>query len=198
MTVSTLQPRSRRRRRVMAQAEGGSGGTAVVSPLAEVVPSHLLDGGEVVHFAMKPSMWFIPLVSCRWLAFGALLVMGANLGWLSPYQWHLYQAAILLCGIRLAWATLQWVSRLYVLTNRRIMRLRGVYTVELFECPLGKIQNTVLTMAPWERMARIGTITFQTAGGGSASWHMIARPLEVHQRVRDAIDRTKNRGSNGL
>ncbi len=104
--------------------------------------------------------------------------------------------------IRLGWATLQWVSRLYVLTNRRVLRLRGVLDVVLFECPLHKIQNTWLTLSLAERLTRVGTITLQTAGGsatsgGTASWRLISRPLEVHEKLRSAINRAQNRGNDG-
>lgn len=185
---------------VVAQSDGGG---AVLAPMEDVVPAHLLDGGEVVHFAIKPSLWFIPIDSLRWLAFSLLLIPAANLSWLGDQAWYLYHAAFWLSAIRLGWATLQWVSRLYVLTNRRVLRLRGVFNVELFECPLQRIQNSWLTISLVERLTRVGTITLQTAGGagataGAASWRLISRPLEVHEQLRAAINRAQNRGSNGL
>lgn len=197
MTKTLSRPR---RPRVVAQSEGGG---AVLAQMEEVVPAHLLDGGEVVHFAIKPSLWFIPIDSTRWLASGLLLALAANLTWLADQAWYLYQAALWMCLIRLGWATLQWVSRLYVLTNRRVMRLRGVFNVELFECPLHRIQNTWLTLSLAERLTRIGSITLQTAGGsatagGAVSWRMISRPLEVHEKLRAAINRAQNRGNDGL
>ncbi|MCZ6684060.1 MAG: PH domain-containing protein [Planctomycetota bacterium] len=189
---------------VAAQSDGGG---AVLAPMEEVVPAHLLDGDEVVHFAIKPSLWFIPIDSIRWLAAGLLLALAGNLSWLADQAWYLYQAALWMSLIRLGWATLQWVSRLYVLTNRRVLRLRGVLNVELFECPLHKIQNTRLSLSLAERLTRVGTITLQTAGGsataggtagGTASWRLISRPLEVHEKLRSAINRAQNRGNDGL
>jgi uncharacterized membrane protein YdbT with pleckstrin-like domain len=100
----------------------------------------------------------------------------------------------------MGWATLEWVSRLYVLTNRRVMRLRGVFNVELFECALSRIQNTYVTLSVGERATRTGTVTFQTAGGpgAEASWRIVARPLEIHERLREAIGRANRRNGNGL
>ena len=172
--------------------------------VGEVVPAHLLDGGEVVCFAIKPSAWFVLLVSLRWVVIGLLLTVLAGMEFVpAASRWHLYQAAFWLTGARLAWAMLEWVSRLYVLTNRRVMRIRGVFNVDLFECTLDRIQNTAASLTLPERIVRVGTITFQTAGGGggvggAASWQMVARPLEVHEKLREAIRRAQDRGNNGL
>jgi hypothetical protein len=96
-------------------------------------------------------------------------------------------------------AALQWVSRLYVLTNRRIMRLTGILNVDLFECPLTKIQHTYLTLAWYERLTGVGTIAFATSGTGGteASWTHVQNPLELHERVRSAIHRAQ-RPNSGL
>jgi len=109
------------------------------------------------------------------------------------------QAAVVLGAARFVMALLQWVSRLYVLTNRRILRLTGVLNVDLFECSLTKIQNTYLTMAWYERLVGVGSISFATAGTGGieASWINVNNPLEIHERVRSAIHRAQRPG-NGL
>ena len=181
--------------------EGPTGGV-VGLPVQEVVPRHLLNGGEIVHFAIKPSPWFVLLASARWLAVGVLLMLAAGADLIPwPFRWYVYQAAIWAPAARLAWATLDWVSRLYVLTNRRVMRIRGVFNVDLFECGLDRIQNTALALPLVERLLRVGTITFQTAagsGGGAASWRVVARPLEIHEKLRQAIQRAQNRGQHGL
>lgn len=199
MTVA-VKP-NRKGGRLFAHAEGPTGGAVGLS-VREVVPAHLLDGGEVVHFAVKPSAWFVVIVSLRWLALAVAVAVLARRD-LFPHasQWYLYQLAVVLAGARLAWAILEWVSRLYVLTNRRVMRIRGVFNVELFECPLGKLQNTYATFSVPERLTRVGTITFQTAAGppgGAASWKIVSRPLEIHEKLREAMRRDRNRGSNGL
>ncbi|MBN2559805.1 MAG: PH domain-containing protein [Phycisphaerae bacterium] len=184
-------------------SEGPSGGVVGLA-VPEVVPAHLLDGGEVVHFAIKPSPWFVLLVSLKWVALGIALVLLAGGEFVPPSsRWYVYQVAMWLTGARLAWATLEWVSRLYVLTNRRVIRIRGVFNVDLYECALDRIQSTSATLALPERCLRVGTITFQTAGGGgglagAASWRIVSRPLEIHEQLREAIRRAQNRGANGL
>lgn len=201
--TALLEPESRPDRNVFAQAEG-TPGTAMPLVLEDVLPANLLDGGEIVEFAIKPSLWYVPIMSVRWLAFAAVL---AILAWANlvnfSYESYLYRAAILIAGARLAWGCLEWSSHLYVLTNRRVMRLHGVFRVELFECGLHRIQNTYLTLSFLERLMRIGTVTMQTAaatdgGSGTVSWRCVARPLEVHHRLREAILRAQNRGNHVL
>ena len=127
----------------------------------ELLPAHLLDGDEIVILAIKPSLWFVVFMSARWVAGMLLVVLLA--GWLGRSVLYLstpmsVQGAVALAGARVGFALLQWVSRLYVLTNRRIMRLRGILNIDLFECQLTKIQNTYLTLAWYERLTGLGTI----------------------------------------
>ncbi|HKQ48454.1 MAG TPA: PH domain-containing protein [Phycisphaerae bacterium] len=197
-----LEDPPKKRPSLVANAQGDALGLAV----EQAVPAHLLDGDEIVHFAIKPSPWFVVFMSLRWVATGFLLALLAASGALpiqSTYRWYLYQLGFGIAGLRLAWALLEWVSRLYILTNRRVMRIRGIVNVEVFECSLERIQHTELTLSFLERLTRIGTILFQTAGGapgarGGAAWRMVSRPLEVHEKLREAIHRARNRGNHGL
>ena len=194
----TLEPQPRNKRGVVAHVEGPTG-TAVGLAVKDMLPSHLLDGGEVVVFAIKPSAWFVLLVSLRWMAVAIVLASLAATEVVAPaYRAYLLNVAILVAGARLGWATIEWVSRLYVLTNRRVMSIRGVSSVQMFECTLDRIQNTCLTVSVTERLARVGTVIFQTdAGrGGTGSWQCVARPLEVEEKVREAIRRMGHRGGN--
>ena len=163
-----------------------------------VVPAGLLDGGEIVILAVKPSLWFIPIVSLRWLAVGALLCVAAHTELLWSFRPQLLPVAASIAIFRVGYATLQWVSRYYVLTNRRVMRIRGVLSVELFECPLSRIAGTSVVVSPPERLTRTGTIRLSTVAGGPegrASWRTLARPWEVHEQLRAAIDKACGRGN---
>lgn len=198
MTTDLLPPPTEKRD-VMANAEGR--GAAALLEAQEMVPAHLLDGGEIVILAIKPSAWFVLLAASRWILTGLGLAILANTKFVPhASQWWLWQLGFWIAGLRIGWAMLEWVSRLYVLTNRRVMRLRGVFNVELFECALDRIQNTYITLSVGERITRTGSISFQTAGGpgGEASWLTIARPLETHEKLREAIHKATRRNGNGL
>jgi hypothetical protein len=165
----------------------------------DLLPAQLLDGDEIVILAVKPSLWFVLFTSARWLvALAGVIALTAWLGELPGFSKPLIvKGSLALAGARVGFALLQWVSRLYVLTNRRIMRLRGIFNVDLFECQLSKIQNTYLTMAWYERLASLGSISFATAGTGGieATWANVNNPLEVHERIRSAIHRAQKYGS---
>lgn len=165
-----------------------------------LVPEGLLDGDEIVLLAVKPSLWYILLRSGSWLLGCASVV--ALTWWLSRHGFPPdvarlgLQTGVAIALVRVTVAMFQWASRLYVLTNRRVMRIKGVLHVNVFECPLPKIQNTHLSFSPSQRILRIGTIHIDTAGviGGTAAWEHIAQPALVHTRLRNAIARSDRRG----
>jgi len=167
----------------------------------ETIPAHLLDGGEIVELKLKPSLWFILFTSFRTLLAMALVVLLSSplsraLGPVGLTQPVLVKIALALAAARVVVATLQWVSRLYVLTNRRIMRIRGIFNVDIFECQLARIQNTFMQLTLYERVFSLGTIGFATAGTGGieATWENLNHPLEVHERIRTAIQKAQGGG----
>lgn len=170
---------------------------AEVVAVADLVPAHLLDGGEIVIFAIKPSLWFVAFSSFRTLAaMIAVILLAALAGDRIPRidTVMVVQGAVLVAVARLVIGMMQWVSRLYVLTNRRIMRLTGVFHVDIFECPLTRIERTALHGEWYERFTGTGTILFATtpAGAVEVSWNHVDSAAEVHERVRSAIHRAKS------
>lgn len=161
------------------------------------IPGQLLAPTEQIIFELKPSLWFIPFESCRWLL-GCLLLWGmlyvdANhlARSLIPHstRYLLAQMVVAILLLRLLWAGMQWLGRTYVLTNLRVIRVRGVLNLELFECPLSKIQNTQLRLPLAQRIVHTGNIDIFTAGTdrAEASWIMVKRPVEVLQTLQNAI-----------
>jgi hypothetical protein len=88
---------------------------------------------------------------------------------------------------------LQWMGRLYVLTDLRIMRLAGVFHVDVFECPLRKVARTLLDQTVRDRLLQIGTITIIPEDEQSApgQWLLVSRPARIHDRVQRAVARAK-------
>lgn len=159
-----------------------------------LVPGYLLDSGEIVLLAIKPSVWFLMLVSIRWLLAAALVILLAPL-FESSFPSFLTERALTLAAViftaaRLLVALLQWSSRLYVLTNRRVMSCRGVLQVSIFEAPLVHIRNTYLQVRSFEKALGVGSIGFAVGGSKrvDAWWDQVNDPIEVHQRVRRAIE----------
>lgn len=160
----------------------------------QIVPGYLLHGGEIIILAIKPSMWFLGLVSLRWLAAAAVVIL------LAPWIVRVYpaftqsaltQSALLITALRLIIALLQWSSRLYVLTNRRVMNCTGLTNIRIFEAPLVKIRNTYVNVRRFEKLFKVGSIGFSLQGSKYVDswWDQIANPHEVHEQVRKAIER---------
>jgi len=174
---------------------------AVMLPsLAMLLAGHILRDGEVVLLILKPSRWSIVLSS---LPFAAFVAIGAIAGILCQEPRNLIiEAVALALAARIMWATLLWMSRLYIMTDYRILRLSGVFNVDVFDCPLRKVRQTRLVYSVRERLWFLGSIEIQPADSSSdplppGIWQSVRRPTEVHDRIRAAITRAKSGGGLG-
>ena len=90
-------------------------------------------------------------------------------------------------------ACCQWAGTLYVLTNRRVLRIRGAMKVTITGCTLKEIRHiALLTVGLVERLGGVGSLFFQTDKGNLADgeWRYISRPGEVLEAINKAINQT--------
>lgn len=187
--------------RLTAEADPGDldvtdDGDAIDARIAAMLPPQLLQPSEIIILLLKPSPLFI-ILSCAGFLIGVLAV--ASIGLLLINAGHaigidrreLITAAVAVCFLRLCWQFLEWLSRVYVLTDLRVIRVQGVLRVQVFETPLKRVQHTHTLFSIRERLFNLGTIGFATAGTGhvEAAWQMVARPLEVHRIVVQTLNR---------
>lgn len=171
--------------------------SAATAGAEAVVPEKLLNEGEVVILAVKPSPWFVLLYSWPTLAMAVLVVAAAYLAEsllavdVRPDLFLMAASAV--AAVQVFIACCQWVGRLYVLTNIRVMRVRGVFKVDLFQCPLKKIENIVQSATVQERFFSVGSLFFQApeCPKDEPGWIHLARPAEVYEVVRDAVARSR-------
>ena len=153
-----------------------------------MLPKDLVGGDESIIFAIKPSLWFVVFDSANWTA-ATLLVIALSswiCGWIPGVsERQLLTGMFGALAARVAIALLRWVSRFYVLTNRRVMRIRGVVKADVYECPLVNIRNTAVEPGCLESFPKLGTIRFVEI----AHWINVASPHEVHAEIRKAIRR---------
>lgn len=164
-----------------------------------ILPDNLLQGGEVIILLLKPSLWFILLGCLHTLS---LTILAAMTLWavipLLPYPYlsrnDIIIITLIIIGLRVFWQILEWLGRIYVLTDQRIIRIRGVIRIRIFETRLNKLQHTDLLLSLRERIFYIGTIAFSTAGSYSieAYWEMINKPTAVHQQIIQTINRANH------
>jgi hypothetical protein len=168
------------------------------SSLAALLASHILRDGELIILILRPSLWFIFLQSLP-AAIVVLLValISALANGHMEHRDHVYfEVAALLIGGRVMWAILQWMGRLYILTDLRIMRLSGVFTVDIFDCPLRKVARTRLTATTAEKLLAVGSIEIEPKIElmHSGVWQTIANPRKVHEKVAATIARANQNG----
>ncbi len=159
--------------------------------------SMLISDEEIVILHLRPSILYIPLTSLG--SIFAIVFFGLLLAYLSrinlPYaNWSEYNVALLtllLIGARLLWQTADWWSRTYVLTDRRVIATWGVFRRCNFQASLRHIQHIAVVQSIRERIFKLGTIAFATAGSDSydAGWLILSKPYEVHRKIVDTIDR---------
>lgn len=177
-----------------AVGETDSSSTAgeVASRLTSL-PQGLVDGGEIIILAVKPSMWRPVFDSVPWvmtLSFLAVVSMTWNLALPGLTVSSSAQVIFLFGMLRLGIAVVAWIPSWYVLTNRRLIEIRGVRTPDITSCSLLEVRNTYLNATTIEKTARLGTITYVTDDEAQAPhyWRTIAEPETVHAEIRRAIE----------
>jgi hypothetical protein len=179
----------------MNAATGPHQATAVMD--AAGVPlfaAAMLDPGEAIIGMWRPSLWYIPLRCARivtGLVLAALAAAAASsaheLGWTGA----IVQCAGLLIALRIGWVMLDWSSRIYILTDRRVLRRRGVINPTVYQVELRQLLRVDLVQSAPARLVGIGTVTFSSRSQGmyDAAWVLAPRAAEL----RDLVIETKRR-----
>ena len=173
-----------------------------MSPLAEqagaaaampAVPAEALNDGEEVILALKPSGWFVLFAS--WPVLAAAVMIGV-----ASYPLHLagpYQLVPLACTgaacLRVVIACGQWAGMLYVLTNRRVIRLRGTTRPEVRSCILREIAGADVSTGTAEGLLGLGSIVFELHGGARPDicWVNVPDPRGVQETINQAVRRAR-------
>jgi hypothetical protein len=174
-------------------ADGGDA-VVVTTPLATLLARHVLRDGELVLLTVKPSIWFIPIVCMKFAAVVLILMISAQIFKEQLHYARTYhEIGVVLLATRLAAATLQWIGRLYILTDMRVIEVSGVFNSGVHECPLRKVARTRLIQSFRERILFLGSveiIPFDESYPVSV-WQTIARPKEVQKAIISAVRRAK-------
>jgi len=175
-----------------------AGGTPLTPNIvAGVVPREMLHEDEVVLIITKPSLWFVVITSFRFvlsvmlLGILAVKLVGASSLSISPHA--IATATALIALGRMIWSLLVWSSHTYMLTNRRIVTIKGVVNTSMYQANLRKLQRTILWRPWYLRLFGIGTVGFATAAttGFDSTWVMLSRPLAVHEAIVAAVNKAQ-------
>lgn len=167
-------------------------------PAASIpVAEQLLQDGEVILLALKPSAWFVVLMSWPVLAAAGLAAAGAYVT-TRYYGMNVPAGTVMLLCLgaalaRLLWGCLQWAGLLYLLTNLRVLRVRGITNPDVAFCLLKALGKIDVAAGVAERSLGVGSLLFFKPGGGETSllWPCVARPDDVKEAVEEAQRRLR-------
>jgi hypothetical protein len=176
-----------------AAAPGAIGGTGAIdatrsTSLGTLLGSHVLRDGEIVIMILKPSLWFIVFNSLALTVVVAMLMVVAGI-----IDHHMYDHFYLEAGMFVIIGR----GRIYILTDQRVLRIMGVFSVEIFDCPLRKVVRARMVSSSREKLVGVGSIEIipMEESMPSAIWQTIARPKEILERLRAAIAKAKQSGT---
>jgi hypothetical protein len=179
-----------------AGAAGAPAAAARATSLGALLGTHVLRDGELVLMILRPSLWFIVFNS---FAFAVVVAFVAVVLDVIDHRMHdhfFFETALFFITGRLMFAVLQWMGRLYILTDLRILRITGVFGVDIFDCPLRKVVRIRMVSSSREKLVGVGSIEIIPSDDNypTAIWQTIARPREIYERLQAAINRAKQSG----
>ncbi len=178
-----------------------AGDVTVTGTQAPAITISLQDG-EIIILTVKPSGITVLLRSLPvLLATGAILTILILLeNFAKPLNDSTRNLILLACclaaGLQVVSAGLRWLGTLYVLTNRRVIHLRGLAWSAITDCNLTEISQVSVTHSSLERPFGLGSLNFSAESGLAVTqpWTNINRPYEIAGEIRKAIHHTHNGG----
>lgn len=169
---------------------------AVDERKVRAAPLELLDQSEIVEMTLRPSLWYLLTVSGRFV--GLMVIVGA-VSLMASGGTELLPAVVgvtaIVAGVfRVLLAALQWASRVYILTNRRVMVIRGVWQLETHACRLSEIARVELEIDYVQRALRIGSLVIlpYRRQNEALRWEDIAYASAVRDRLLRAIQKSRH------
>ena len=162
------------------------------------VEQKLLADGEVILLSIKPSRWFVLLTSLPVGVLAAFIAGGAavaqHFGSLPDEYEIVYVLGAAAVLVRLVAACVQWLGLRYVLTDRRILRLRTLPATTVFELPLSVVTEAGVSASPPEKLFRCGSVVFLDGDRRTfdVAWVCVAGPRQVARTVDEAIERYRH------
>ncbi|MCK5113352.1 MAG: PH domain-containing protein [Phycisphaerae bacterium] len=166
----------------------------------QAIPDRVLRSGEQIILIVKPSVWFVLLNSIQPLVILGIMIAVAASGDAIGVAMNarirngLLLGLILGLGLTLTLSCCRWFGRLYVLTDRRLLRISGIARVNVYECELARISSVDVVQTFGERIVGIGSLKFQIKDNpySNPEWVNLAQTQHIADEVRTAVSRAKN------
>ena len=154
---------------------------------------HLLPGENLIVVARHH-----PIVLARAVLLNVL--SAGVLGALSYYtaRYWLLGFFVVPC-LYLVWEILVRQRTEFVVTDRRIVRLEGVFSVSSFDAPLDKINNVFHSQPFFGRLLNYGTVGLETASEqGMTLFEKVARPLRFKNLIEQQREAFRKATQGGM
>lgn len=157
----------------------------------------LLIPDEVVLHQARRSLY--PTFAGPVLAIVAALAAAAALSVFVPgailFAWLLPVLPLLWLGGRY----LYWVKKIYMVTNRRVLKLEGVFTKSHRDASLDKINDMNLEQGLLGRLLDYGDLGIATANeAASVTFHFLDRPVEFKRQALMSREAARPSASPGV
>ena len=157
----------------------------------------LLQDGEIIILSIRPSPWYVLIVSAPVLVIAGLVIGATSLG-RALGEWDgqrmVWWIALAAAVLRLAVACVQCMGIRYVLTNHRVLRLRTLLATTVYELPLSDIAQARVAAAVIDRLIGVGEIVFENDKGHvyEGVWPCVGDPVSVAETVNQAVGRYRH------
>ncbi len=124
------------------------------------------------------------------------LVLLVGVSYYSSEAWIL--AIYLVPLLYLLWKLLAWHRREYILTDRRVVKQEGVFSISSFDAPLDKINNVFHQQSFMGRLFKYGQVGLETASEqGTTIFDFLSHPLDFKNCIVSQRELYTDSGSTG-
>ena len=82
---------------------------------------------------------------------------------------------------------IRWYNEVYIITNRRVIRIQGIFNKDETDSSLDKLNDTKEHQSLWGRVFGYGTVEILTASeAGLDQLNYVPNPLQFRKQIQDA------------
>jgi membrane protein YdbS with pleckstrin-like domain len=154
----------------------------------KMIPRDMMERNERIVFETHKGIIGVFLSH---IAVGALFLAGGIVVLVIP-KWSIPGAVLIVVGLVIALVGyLKWRSVIYALTTKRIIVLQGIFSKDLYENRLDRVQDIRMKISFGQRIFNYGDIYITTAGtsGVEAIWQNVPDPRKKQMLLRTLLAR---------
>jgi uncharacterized membrane protein YdbT with pleckstrin-like domain len=140
--------------------------------------NQLLPGESLVILARQhPLVLFRPIL-LNIVSLTALVVLS------HIFHTPLFMVFFIIPLLGFLWLFLAWRKREYILTDRRVVKQEGVFSISSFDAPLDKINNVFHRQSMMGRLLKYGEVGLETASEqGTTIFDFLSHPLDFKNAI---------------